>query len=85
MPSITDMLWVGVMAALMVLVVVYAFWYFRRIRDDRMDPVIAPDWTSLERPASPPSAIRWGISERTEVEDDHVGRPFPPAGERNTR
>jgi hypothetical protein len=82
MSSSIDILWLAVMAALMVLVVVYAFWYFRRIRDGRMDPVIAPDWTSLERPASPPSAIRWGIGEQSEVEGDHVGRPFPPAGER---
>ncbi|MDV3306829.1 hypothetical protein K7Z75_24710 [Mycobacterium avium subsp. hominissuis] len=31
MPSITDILWCAVMAASMALVVVFAFWYFRRI------------------------------------------------------
>jgi hypothetical protein len=75
------MLWLAVMVALMARVVVAAFWQFRPIRDGRADPVIAPDWSSLERPASPPSAIRWGSSGRPEVEDDHVGRPFPSAAD----
>jgi hypothetical protein len=81
MPSVSDMLWLAVMVALMALVVVAAFWQFGRIRDGRADPVIAPDWSSLERPASPPSAIRWGGSGQSEAEDGHVGRPFPSAAD----
>jgi hypothetical protein len=81
MPSVSDMLWLAVMVVLMALVVVAAFWQFRRIRDGRADPVIAPDWTSLERPVPPLSEIRWGSSGQSEVEDDHVGRPFPSAGD----
>jgi hypothetical protein len=72
------MLWLGLMLALMGLVVVFAIWYTRRIREGRADPIISPDWSSMERPASPPSSIRWGAVEHSEVEDDHVGRPFPP-------
>jgi hypothetical protein len=72
------------MVALMGFVVVLAIWYTRRIRDGRADPVISPDWTSMERPASPPSSIRWGAIEHSEVEDDHIGRPFPPTGKRET-
>ncbi len=28
--------------------------YFRRIRDDRADPLVSPSWTNDMRPASPP-------------------------------
>ncbi|MBZ4631676.1 MULTISPECIES: hypothetical protein [Mycobacterium avium complex (MAC)] len=82
MPSITDILWCAVMVALMALVVVFAFWYFRRIRDGRINPIVAPDWTSLERPASPPSGLQWGGGEQRELDDDsHIGRPaFPASG-----
>jgi hypothetical protein len=76
MPSVTDIVWLAVMLALMVVTVAGAVWRVRRIRDGRADPVIPPDWTSLERPASPPAAIRWGRDDGTEIEDDHVGRPF---------
>jgi hypothetical protein len=78
-PTLTDLAWLAVMVAMMALVVAFALWRTRQIRDGRADPVIAPDWTSIERPASPPSAIRWGLDNRPEVEDDHVGRPFPVA------
>jgi hypothetical protein len=32
--------------ALMALFVVAALWYFRRIRDGRVDPLVNPSWTS---------------------------------------
>lgn len=80
-PSITDILWCAVMAASMALAVVFAFWYFRRIRDGRINPIVAPDWTSIERPASPPTGLQWGSGEQRDLDDDsHIGRPFPPAG-----
>ncbi|MGB6209305.1 hypothetical protein [Mycobacterium sp.] len=81
MPPIADILWFVVMVALMALVVVFAVWYFRRIRDGRIDPIVAPDWTSLERPASPPTGLQWGSGAQRDVDDDsHIGRPFPPPG-----
>jgi hypothetical protein len=79
MPSLADVLWLAAMLATMALVVIFAIWYTRRIRDGTADPIISPDWTSFERPTSPPSSIRWGGGEYREVEDDHVGRPFPPS------
>jgi hypothetical protein len=78
MPSIRDVAWLAVMLALMALAVVFAVVYTRRIGAGRADPIVSPDWTSIEQPVSPPSGIRWGIDDRLEIEDDHVGRPFPP-------
>ena len=38
---------------LMVLFVFGSWRYFRRIRDDRADPLIDPSWTTAMRPPSP--------------------------------
>ncbi|WP_428338660.1 hypothetical protein [Mycobacterium sp.] len=59
MPSRTDIAWLALMVAMMGLVA--AFWRTRQIRNGQADPIISPDSTSIERPASPPSAIRWGL------------------------
>lgn len=80
-PTATDIAWLAVMLAMMGLVAAFAVWRTRQIRDGRADPIISPDWTSIERPASPPSAVRWGSGAQPDVEDDHVGRPFPSSAE----
>jgi hypothetical protein len=77
MPDVTDIGWLALMVALMVAMVALALWRVRQIRDGRADPVIAPDWTSIDRPESPATTIRWGRDEQPDAEDDHVGRPFP--------
>jgi len=63
--------------SLMGLVVAFAIWHTKRPRGGRTDPIIPQDWTSIERPVAPTSAIRWGAEGLSEVEDDHVGRTFP--------
>ena len=42
---------------LMALFIAGSWWYFKRIRDGRADPVINPSWTSTMRPASPPPLL----------------------------
>ena len=54
----------------------------RRIGQGRADPIISPDWTSMERPVSH-TDIRWGNLEHSDIDDDHVGRPFPPVPKRS--
>lgn len=44
--------------ALMALFVAASLWYFRRIRDRRVDPLVNPSWTTGMRPASPPPPLR---------------------------
>jgi hypothetical protein len=53
---------VGILAAaacfaLMALFIFGSWWYFKRIRDGRADPVINPSWTTNMRPASPPPPL----------------------------
>jgi hypothetical protein len=76
-PSTSDLFALVAMLALVALMVAAFFWHARRIGDGRADPIVSPDWGPYQRPASPPSGIRWGS------EDDHVGRPFPPSGRGN--
>jgi hypothetical protein len=80
-PTLTDLVWLAMMVAMMGLATAFAVWRTRQIGDGRADPIISPDWTSIERPASPPSAVRWGLGAQPEIEDDHVGRPFPSSAE----
>jgi hypothetical protein len=77
MPSASDVFALLAMVSLVGLMVTFAIWHTERIRDGRADPIIPPDWTSIERPVSPPASIRWGTEGLADVEDDHVGRPFP--------
>jgi hypothetical protein len=47
-------------AACLVVMAVFvasSWWYFRRIRDGRADPVVNPSWTTNMRPASPPPPL----------------------------
>jgi hypothetical protein len=78
MPSLSDVFGLLTLVSLMGLLVAFAIWHTRRIRQGRADPIISPDWTSIERPVSPPAGIRWGTEGLVEVEDNHVGHPFPP-------
>lgn len=78
MPSATDVFGLITIVSLMALTVAFAVWHTKRIRDGRADPITSPDWTSIERPACPRSSIRWGANGLSEVENDHVGQPFPP-------
>lgn len=74
----TDIAALVAMVALMVLVVVFAWWHFRQIRAGRMDPLVGPE---SSRPPSPPSGMRWGTDAPPgDLEGDrYVGRPFPPS------
>ena len=82
MPSLTDIAWLVSMVALMALTGGFAIWHTRRIGQGRADPIISPDWTSMERPVSH-TDIRWGTLEHSDIDDDHVGRPFPPVTKRS--
>jgi hypothetical protein len=82
-PSPSDLCALAAMLALVALMVATFFWHARRIRDGRADPIVSPDWGPYQRPASPPSGIRWGSGAQPDFEDDHVGRPFPPSGQGN--
>ena len=42
---------------LMALFIFGSWWYFKRIRDGRADPVINPSWTTNMRPTSPPPPL----------------------------
>jgi hypothetical protein len=83
MPTAADIVWLAVMVVSMGCVVGFAFWHFRRVRDGRMDPLVGPEWS---RPPSPSIGIRWNESDHhDEMDDDHVGRPFPQPGDDGAR
>lgn len=42
---------------LMTLFVFGSWWYVKRIRDGRADPIVNPGWTTDMRPASPPPPL----------------------------
>jgi hypothetical protein len=53
--------------AAMALFIAGSWWYFRRIRDGRADPVISPSWPSTMWPASPPAALHDAADRRDEM------------------
>jgi hypothetical protein len=53
--------------AAMALFIVGSWWYLKRIRDGRADPVISPSWPSTMRPTSPPAALHTSADRRDEM------------------
>jgi hypothetical protein len=52
-----EILAAAVCLVLMALFIFGSWWYFKRIRDGRADPVISPSWTINMRPANPPAPL----------------------------
>jgi hypothetical protein len=68
----TAILGLAAMVALIALFAIFVYWYFRQIRDGRIDLYTDPEWTSVTGPASPHPLRDPSIGERQEYDDDHT-------------
>lgn len=70
----TSILAGGAFVAVVALFVLFPYWFFRQIRNGRIDPRMDPQWGPRSAPASPhplrePST---DFGPRPEYDDDHV-------------
>lgn len=60
--------------AFIALIILFWYWFFRQIRNGRIDPRQDPEWGPYRAPASPHSLIdpTTNFGPRPEYDDDHV-------------
>jgi hypothetical protein len=70
----TAILGLAAMVALIALFAIFVYWYFRQVRDGRIDLYTDPEWTSVTGPASPHSLPdpETSFGTHAEYDDDHT-------------